>query len=271
MCPDGELKRRKKTKAKEVASSKKERKASVSSLGTNPYPERKKSQDGSFAAATQEPAYVVCGDTRRPVTFDTEFPDGIFHTQVTVGDVPVKNTFIDFRIQRDEDGKKEDGPPTASAPGAMLSRLFKTRAKYAPSPPPRLSISSIPDNPFGEPMPPTPQTGTSTPMRPPGVLLDTGGNAEPVAGEGLVKPDAPEAELQGEGHPMYKLHLTKECTPCNYFYYKADGCRQGVECQFCHLCPKGEIKKRKKERVKMLKAQSAEAGGGGDAPPMAAF
>jgi len=56
--------------------------------------------------------------------------------------------------------------------------------------------------------------------------------------------------------PMYLAHQRKECVPCNYFYYKADGCRQGNLCQFCHLCPKGEIKKRKKEKIKLLKAQN---------------
>jgi hypothetical protein len=61
-------------------------------------------------------------------------------------------------------------------------------------------------------------------------------------------------------NPSYLAHLNKECTPCNYFYYKADGCRQGADCPFCHLCPKGEIKRRKKERVRMLKAQSQEEG-----------
>jgi len=59
--------------------------------------------------------------------------------------------------------------------------------------------------------------------------------------------------------PMYYAHMRKECTPCNYFYYKTDGCREGKDCQFCHLCPKGEIKKRKKERVKFWKAQNENA------------
>lgn len=45
-------------------------------------------------------------------------------------------------------------------------------------------------------------------------------------------------------------HLRGECKPCAYFMYKIDGCRQGDDCEFCHLCGKGELKKRRKERRK---------------------
>ena len=31
------------------------------------------------------------------------------------------------------------------------------------------------------------------------------------------------------------------------FLIKKDGCRWGADCEFCHLCPIGEVKKRKKE------------------------
>mmetsp|Transcript_47178 Transcript_47178/g.86589 ORF Transcript_47178/g.86589 Transcript_47178/m.86589 type:complete len:272 (-) Transcript_47178:150-965(-) len=64
---------------------------------------------------------------------------------------------------------------------------------------------------------------------------------------------------------MQILHANGECKPCAYFLYKSDGCRQGDECQFCHLCQRGEIKKRKKEKKRALRAAAAmEAGEGGD-------
>jgi hypothetical protein len=50
-----------------------------------------------------------------------------------------------------------------------------------------------------------------------------------------------------------EMHKHGQCTPCNYFWYKVDGCRQGSECSFCHLCPKGEIKKRKKDKLRELR------------------
>jgi len=53
---------------------------------------------------------------------------------------------------------------------------------------------------------------------------------------------------------MELKHFRGECSPCAYFF-KWDSCRWGAQCEFCHLCPKGEIKSRKKEKVKALRAQ----------------
>jgi len=55
-------------------------------------------------------------------------------------------------------------------------------------------------------------------------------------------------------------HFRGECRPCAYFY-KNDSCRWGSQCEFCHLCPKGELKQRKKEKVRMLRAQHREEAG----------
>mmetsp|Transcript_115817 Transcript_115817/g.181006 ORF Transcript_115817/g.181006 Transcript_115817/m.181006 type:complete len:170 (-) Transcript_115817:97-606(-) len=50
-------------------------------------------------------------------------------------------------------------------------------------------------------------------------------------------------------------HNRGDCRPCAYFAAKTDGCRWGAECEFCHLCPSTEIKKRKKEKAKALKEE----------------
>jgi len=52
---------------------------------------------------------------------------------------------------------------------------------------------------------------------------------------------------------MQELHLKGECKPCAYFYTKADGCRGGADCSFCHLCPPTELKTRRKEKLKAMK------------------
>eukprot|EP00441_Pelagodinium_beii_P023613 CAMPEP_0197662998 /NCGR_PEP_ID=MMETSP1338-20131121/55713_1 /TAXON_ID=43686 ORGANISM="Pelagodinium beii, Strain RCC1491" /NCGR_SAMPLE_ID=MMETSP1338 /ASSEMBLY_ACC=CAM_ASM_000754 /LENGTH=248 /DNA_ID=CAMNT_0043241151 /DNA_START=55 /DNA_END=798 /DNA_ORIENTATION=+ len=59
---------------------------------------------------------------------------------------------------------------------------------------------------------------------------------------------------------MEEAHIRGECRPCAYFLYKKDGCRHGDDCQYCHLCTRGEIKRRKKKKVKALKAADAAAG-----------
>eukprot|EP00931_Biecheleriopsis_adriatica_P113445 TRINITY_DN8849_c0_g1_i1.p1 TRINITY_DN8849_c0_g1~~TRINITY_DN8849_c0_g1_i1.p1 ORF type:complete len:246 (+),score=50.98 TRINITY_DN8849_c0_g1_i1:80-817(+) len=57
-----------------------------------------------------------------------------------------------------------------------------------------------------------------------------------------------------------QVHDPSSCKPCAYYLYKVDGCRQGDLCQFCHLCPKGTLKKQKKEKKRMLRAAAFEAG-----------
>jgi len=49
------------------------------------------------------------------------------------------------------------------------------------------------------------------------------------------------------------LHLRGECQPCAYFALRADGCRRGKLCEFCHLCDKKEIKRRKRQYRKSSK------------------
>ncbi|CAE7654059.1 SLC8A1 [Symbiodinium sp. CCMP2456] len=56
---------------------------------------------------------------------------------------------------------------------------------------------------------------------------------------------------------MEAAHNRGECKPCAYFLYKTDGCRNSENCPYCHLCRKGEIKRRKRQRAKQLKAAAA--------------
>lgn len=60
-----------------------------------------------------------------------------------------------------------------------------------------------------------------------------------------------------KAYTMPELHEMGKCHPCAYLYGKADGCRRGEECRFCHECPPEELKTRKKLRAKALKARRA--------------
>eukprot|EP00746_Dinoflagellata_sp_MGD_P020666 gnl/MRDRNA2_/MRDRNA2_148211_c0_seq1.p1 gnl/MRDRNA2_/MRDRNA2_148211_c0~~gnl/MRDRNA2_/MRDRNA2_148211_c0_seq1.p1 ORF type:complete len:220 (+),score=42.63 gnl/MRDRNA2_/MRDRNA2_148211_c0_seq1:85-744(+) len=51
-----------------------------------------------------------------------------------------------------------------------------------------------------------------------------------------------------------KSHETGSCKPCAFFW--KDGCKNGPACHYCHLCPPGELKRRKKARAMMLRRQS---------------
>merc|ERR1712188_341644 len=57
------------------------------------------------------------------------------------------------------------------------------------------------------------------------------------------------------------LHASGECKPCAWFW-KPESCQWGAECRHCHLCPMGELRRRKKERqaeAKELKRAFAAA------------
>jgi len=43
------------------------------------------------------------------------------------------------------------------------------------------------------------------------------------------------------------LHRWGACKPCAFMF--KEGCNNGIDCQFCHLCEPGERKRRKKERL----------------------
>jgi len=52
------------------------------------------------------------------------------------------------------------------------------------------------------------------------------------------------------------LHSSGQCKPCAWFW-KPESCKWGRECGHCHLCPVGELRRRKKEKqaeTKELKA-----------------
>merc|ERR1712211_96285 len=42
------------------------------------------------------------------------------------------------------------------------------------------------------------------------------------------------------------------CKPCDFMY--RTNCRAGASCKFCHLCPPGEIRNRKKQKKAMKSA-----------------
>lgn len=47
-------------------------------------------------------------------------------------------------------------------------------------------------------------------------------------------------------------HARGSCRPCAWVYKDSNGCRNGASCEYCHLCPPGELKRRKQEKLKKL-------------------
>lgn len=73
----------------------------------------------------------------------------------------------------------------------------------------------------------------------------------------------PGISMQADGSSA--LHGEGNCRPCAWFW-KAVGCQNAEGCGFCHTCPAGEVKARKKQR----EAQKRGSGPAPAAPPVAA-
>eukprot|EP00931_Biecheleriopsis_adriatica_P074739 TRINITY_DN48743_c0_g1_i1.p1 TRINITY_DN48743_c0_g1~~TRINITY_DN48743_c0_g1_i1.p1 ORF type:complete len:267 (+),score=58.37 TRINITY_DN48743_c0_g1_i1:41-841(+) len=56
-------------------------------------------------------------------------------------------------------------------------------------------------------------------------------------------------------------HDSRNCKPCLYYYSKADGCRRGDACEFCHLCPRGAAQQLKREKRRKHRAEAKAAEG----------
>jgi len=63
--------------------------------------------------------------------------------------------------------------------------------------------------------------------------------------------------MSSQSAPDLIAHEAGECKPCA-FYWKPGSCRNGEECYHCHLCPEGEIRRRKKAKVDALKSAKRE-------------
>lgn len=70
---------------------------------------------------------------------------------------------------------------------------------------------------------------------------------------------APARLLSRQLGRVTEAHKAGTCKPCAYFFAKADGCRWHNSCEFCHLCPPGEIKKRKKQKKAFLRAEASRS------------
>merc|ERR1712137_740420 len=60
--------------------------------------------------------------------------------------------------------------------------------------------------------------------------------------------------------PGSKGHFEGLCKPCAFLY---EGCLNDSACDFCHLCPPGELKRRKRNKLaarRKLNSQPSESG-----------
>jgi len=79
---------------------------------------------------------------------------------------------------------------------------------------------------------------------------DSSSNAEERSAASEIEASASEA-LPSLGSA---LHASGQCRPCAWFWKKGRGCTNAASCDYCHLCPEGELKDRKKKKVDAIRA-----------------
>mmetsp|Transcript_18169 Transcript_18169/g.31899 ORF Transcript_18169/g.31899 Transcript_18169/m.31899 type:complete len:342 (-) Transcript_18169:75-1100(-) len=86
---------------------------------------------------------------------------------------------------------------------------------------------------------------------------------EPAGLDALSSPQASSAitnpTLLGSSRSLQgsALHGTGECKPCAWVWHEK-GCKNGKDCEYCHLCPQGELKVRRKQKLQVLRGVSSE-------------
>lgn len=61
----------------------------------------------------------------------------------------------------------------------------------------------------------------------------------------------PQPSAQAD-EPKEVHHGAGQCRPCAWFW-REQGCRNGAACGYCHLCPEGELKSRKKNKIAAMR------------------
>eukprot|EP00930_Biecheleria_cincta_P104032 TRINITY_DN9617_c0_g1_i1.p1 TRINITY_DN9617_c0_g1~~TRINITY_DN9617_c0_g1_i1.p1 ORF type:complete len:340 (+),score=70.39 TRINITY_DN9617_c0_g1_i1:103-1122(+) len=62
-----------------------------------------------------------------------------------------------------------------------------------------------------------------------------------------------------DAQQLWRKHDLGLCQPCSYFNFKEDGCRNGDQCNFCHICSTEEAKEQKKLRKKRSRMEKTRA------------
>jgi hypothetical protein len=243
LCPKGELKMRRKLKEKHL------REQARIVADVPPLVEER----GSLVEEPK-PAQCITQETEKASNqqhADKEYPSLDSMWESCFGEqsecptnISVKNTFIQVSaVLSESESAFPSEPPTKSAPGALLTRLFRLKPKE------------------GELVSPEGLQKLATEETSLAIVSDAGSTTSRQSEEDATCEfssdthssfDYPETASEDEAVAL-ESHALGQCTPCAYFWYKKDGCRIGENCKFCHLCKKGEIKKRKRDLIRQLK------------------
>lgn len=166
--------------------------------------------------------------------------------------MPQKNTFIHYNIP----GSPTRSPPpipTCSAPSILLRRFFKSKTEDGSLSDAETAATELPIRSLSSERSMILATSGDTAERMTSYSGTMAMHASPSGYSANAASLSQTGFVTNANPVVQEMHILRQCTPCNYFWHKADGCRQGANCTFCHLCTKGEIKKRKKDKLRDLR------------------
>jgi len=204
------------------------------------------------------------------------------------GEYEVKNTFIHLDKSRAADSDDCDLPTRSISDPALMGGRSPCRVRVLKDGPAYIvdsqiaefgQLPSCPDSPIGLPLEIITPPGTNSWPSPPScgafslgsssfqvtrtfthdMDIDAGPTMEDdrVVSQHELRSDTTAAE---ESHTLPSvgamLHGSGQCKPCAWFW-KPEGCQWGRECGHCHLCPVGELRRRKKEKRTEAKEMKA--------------
>jgi len=87
-------------------------------------------------------------------------------------------------------------------------------------------------------------------------VVASAADGPPVQGQRQSAAVPPALEAQGPPPSAgSEGHGTGTCRPCAWMHKSAEGCRSGERCEYCHLCPAGELKRRKQDKIQQRMAE----------------
>lgn len=153
----------------------------------------------------------------------------------------------------DEDSKEFSWPDVAAEAGEALtsSSTVSTRPSFGR----RQGISSVPEEAKGRGSTALKQglvagkaQDVRTPLPRATSWLSMKSSTVASESDGDVLPRAVSFQMPKSREEKLLAHERGECKPCAYLYAKEDGCRQGDDCEFCHMCGPEEVKERKRSQ-----------------------
>ena len=78
----------------------------------------------------------------------------------------------------------------------------------------------------------------------------------------LLQPDRARLNLENAiatpfiGSMAHSSSKGQACNPCAFLHKDPRGCLHGYNCKFCHLCPPGEPRRRKKGKITQLRGNT---------------